>query len=187
MAKFIHHANDGNAKPFVQLNCAALPESLLEAEIFGYEKGAFTGARDEGKIGLFELAQGGTLFLDEIGEMPITIQAKLLKYLDDKEITRLGGLTPIKVNCMVITATNANLPKLIKQKEFRQDLFFRLSTFPIHISPLRDRQEDLFELTNYFINQFNKQYSPTGDFLPLATRHYKSILFLETLESLETL
>ena len=172
LAKFIHHANDGNAKPFVQLNCAALPESLLEAEIFGYEKGAFTGARDEGKIGLFELAQGGTLFLDEIGEMSITIQAKLLKYLDDKEITRLGGLTPIKVNCMVITATNANLPKLIKQKNFRQDLFFRLSTFPIHISPLRDRQEDLFELTNYFINQFNKQYSLNRRLSPIG---YKAL------------
>lgn len=172
LAKFIHHTNDGKAKTFVQLNCAALPENLLEAEIFGYEKGAFTGARDEGKIGLFELAQGGTLFLDEIGEMPITIQAKLLKYLDDKEITRLGGLTPIKVNCMVITATNANLPKLIKQKKFRQDLFFRLSTFPVHIPPLRERQEDLFELTNYFINQFNKQYSLNRRLSPVG---YKAL------------
>lgn len=172
LAKFIHNISKGSKKPFVQINCAALPENLLEAELFGYEKGAFTGAREEGKAGLFELAQDGTLFLDEIGEMSLAIQAKLLKYLDDKEIMHLGGLKPIQINCMVIAATNAPLKELIQQKKFRQDLFFRLNTFPIRIPSLTDRPEDLFALIDFFIHTYNKQY---GLNRRLSSKGYKAL------------
>ena len=161
LAKFIHEISKNPKSPFVQINCAALPESLLEAELFGYDKGAFTGAKDEGKAGLFELAEGGTLFLDEIGDLPITIQAKLLKYLDEKEILHLGGLIPIKINCMVIAATNVNLAGLIEQKKFREDLFFRLNTFPIKIPPLSERPEDIYPLTQHFVKFYNEQYGLT--------------------------
>lgn len=159
LAKFIHQVSKRNKQPFVQINCAALPENLLEAELFGYEKGAFTGASDKGKVGLFELAGEGTLFLDEIGELPVTVQAKLLKCLDEKEIMHLGGLAPISIKCTVIAATNAALPELVGKKQFRQDLFFRLNTFPVTIPPLRERPEDIFELTAFFIQKYNDMYS----------------------------
>ncbi|MCE5262975.1 MAG: sigma 54-interacting transcriptional regulator [Deltaproteobacteria bacterium] len=155
LAKFIHQ---NNKRPFVQINCAALPESLLEAELFGYEKGAFTGAGEHGKVGLFELAQGGTIFLDEIGELPLSSQAKLLKYLDDHEIVRIGGTKPKKIDCTVVAATNRDLEELIKSKKFRRDLFYRLNTFTIRIPALRERPEDIFELINYFLKKYNKQY-----------------------------
>ena len=128
LAKFIHQYSHRKKKPFIQINCAALPETLLEAELFGYEKGAFTGAREHGKIGLFELAHEGTLFLDEIGDLPFSVQAKLLKYLDDQEIMRLGGIKPKQVDCTIIAATNRNLEARSRQRKFRQDLFFRLNT-----------------------------------------------------------
>ncbi|WP_176761255.1 sigma 54-interacting transcriptional regulator [Desulforhopalus singaporensis] len=158
IAKFIHEISGGSNRPFVQINCAALPESLLEAELFGYEKGAFTGAKDEGKAGLFELAQGGTMFLDEIGEMPVTVQAKLLKCLDEKEIMHLGGVRPIRIECMVVAATNAVLHDLIEKKRFRRDLFFRLNTFPIKLPSLKERPEDILPLINHFLTRYNKQY-----------------------------
>ncbi|MCG8568276.1 MAG: sigma 54-interacting transcriptional regulator, partial [Desulfobacterales bacterium] len=129
MVKFIHAKTSTQARPFVQINCAALPETLLEAELFGYEKGAFTGASDQGKIGLFEMARGGTLFLDELGEMSLPVQAKLLKCLEEKEIMRLGGLTPVKIDCSVICATNPNLSRQVQQRKFRQGLCFRLNPF----------------------------------------------------------
>jgi PAS domain S-box-containing protein len=161
LAKFIHHSSKHKKEPFIQINCAALPENLLEAELFGYEKGAFTGAREEGKAGLFELAQGGTLFLDEIGDMSLTIQAKLLKYLDDNIIMRLGGVKPIKINCMIIAATNRNLKNLVENKRFREDFFYRLNTFTINVPPLRKRYDDIFEMTSYFLMKFNKEYGFT--------------------------
>jgi PAS domain S-box-containing protein len=133
LAKFIHQNSKRKKKPFIQINCAALPENLLEAELFGYEKGAFSGARQEGKAGLFELAQAGTLFLDEIGELPHHLQAKLLKYLDDHQILRLGGLCGKKIDCLIIAATNRDLKTRVRQKRFRQDLFYRLNTFTIQI------------------------------------------------------
>jgi PAS domain S-box-containing protein len=156
LAKFFHSRR--NKGPFVQVNCAALPESLIEAELFGYEKGAFTGAREKGKIGLFEMAKGGTLFLDEIGEMTLPMQAKLLKCLEEKEIMHIGGLKPIKIDCTVIAATNVKLTEQIEQKKFRQDLFFRLNTFTITIPPLRERAEDIPELTLFFLKKYNKTY-----------------------------
>jgi PAS domain S-box-containing protein/TyrR family helix-turn-helix protein len=158
LAKFIHKNGKREHKPFVQINCAALPENLLEAELFGYERGAFTGAREQGKIGLFELAHDGTLFLDEIGDLPFSVQAKLLKYLDDQEIMRLGSLKPRKINCTVIAATNHDLEELTRRNQFRQDLFYRLNTFTIRIPPLRERPEDVFELVNYFMRKYNRAY-----------------------------
>jgi PAS domain S-box-containing protein len=158
LAKFIHENGKRDTKPFIQINCAALPESLLEAELFGYEKGAFTGAREQGKIGLFELAHEGTLFLDEIGDLPLSVQAKLLKYLDDQEILPLGGIQRKKVDCCVIAATNRDLEQLTRQEHFRKDLFFRLNTFRIHIPPLRLRPDDVIRMTEYFLARFNKEY-----------------------------
>jgi PAS domain S-box-containing protein len=158
LSKFIHQNSKCRKMSFVQINCAALPEGLLEAELFGYEKGAFTGAHDNGKVGLFEIADGGTLFLDEIGDLPLTIQAKLLKYLDDHEIMRLGGVRSTKVDCTIVAATNRNLEKRIAEKKFRQDLFYRLNTFTIRIPSLRERPEDIFELVCHFLEKFNKQY-----------------------------
>ncbi len=157
LAKFFHSRR--NKGPFVQINCAALPESLIEAELFGYEKGAFTGAGEKGKIGLFEMARGGTLFLDEIGEMTLPMQAKLLKCIEDKEVLHIGGLTPIKIDCTVITATNVKLVDRIKHQKFRQDLYFRLNTFAITIPPLRDRLEDIPELVYFFLNKYNREYN----------------------------
>ncbi len=172
-AKFIHKNSNRREKPFIQINCAALPESLLEAELFGYEKGAFTGAREQGKVGLFELAHKGTLFLDEIGDLPLQLQAKLLKYLDDYEIMRLGGTKSQKIDCSIIAATNRNLVKLVDKRLFRQDLYYRLNAFTIKIPPLRVRPEDIFELVNHFLNKYNKIYG------------FKKQIFPETLELLQ--
>lgn len=158
LAKFIHNNSERKKKPFIQINCAALPESLLEAELFGYEKGAFTGARERGKVGLFELAQEGTLFLDEIGDLPFSVQAKLLKYLDDQEIMRLGATQSRKVDCVIIAATNSNLEELVKIRKFRQDLFYRLNTFTILIPPLRERRDDIYGLINYFLDKYSTEY-----------------------------
>jgi transcriptional regulator with PAS, ATPase and Fis domain len=158
LAKFIHNQSKRKGKPFIQINCAALPEGLLEAELFGYEKGAFTGAREHGKIGLFELSQDGTLFLDEIGDLPLMVQAKLLKYLDDNEIMRLGGVKPIKVDCTIIAATNRDLESLTKTRAFREDLFYRLNTFPLRIPPLRARREDILLLAQHYLSKYNQTY-----------------------------
>lgn len=166
LAKFIHNNSKRKNKPFIQINCAALPEGLLEAELFGYEKGAFTGAREKGKVGLFELAQEGTLFLDEIGDLPISVQAKLLKYLDDNEILRLGGVKPIKVDCTIIAATNRNLESLTRARAFRKDLFYRLNNFPLHIPPLRVRPEDTFRLVVHFLEKYSRTYGFTRRISP---------------------
>ncbi len=158
LAKFIHQNGKRKKAPLIQINCAAVPENLLEAELFGYEKGAFTGASEEGKAGLFELAQGGILFLDEIGDLSLTTQAKLLKYLDDNIITRLGGTKTIAIDCTVIAATNRDLGNLTKINKFREDLYYRLNSFTLKIPPLRERQNDIFELTTHFLEKYNKAY-----------------------------
>ena len=158
LAKFIHKNSNRNKKPFIQINCATLPENLLEAELFGYEKGAFTGARQEGKAGLFELAHEGTLFLDEIGDLPHSLQAKLLKYLDDHEVMRLGGLKSKKIDCTIIAATNRDLGGLVQHKRFRKDLFYRLNAFTIRIPPLRERPDDIFELVSFYMKKYGKEY-----------------------------
>jgi len=158
LAKLIHHNSERKAKPFIDINCAAIPETLLEAELFGYEKGAFTGAGEKGKPGLFELANEGTLFLDEIGEAPLSVQVKLLKYLDDKKIMRLGGTKPLNIKCNIISATNRDLSALIKRRKFRKDLYHRLNVISLRIPPLRERIEDALLMTALFLQEYNDQF-----------------------------
>ncbi|MDX9871552.1 MAG: sigma-54 dependent transcriptional regulator [Clostridia bacterium] len=156
LARYIH-ANSARAEyPFVKIHCGALPDTLVESELFGYEKGAFTGAIGR-KYGKIELAKGGTLFLDEIGEIPLQTQIKLLRILQDRDFERLGGTETLKTNARFIAATNKNLEEAILQKEFRTDLFYRLNIFPIHIPPLRERREDLPKLTEHFIQHFCRE------------------------------
>ncbi len=168
LAKFIHNNSQRKKKPFIQINCAALPENLLEAELFGYEKGAFSGADEQGKPGLFELAHEGTLFLDEIGELPFSVQAKLLKYLDDHEVQRLGGIKAKPIDCIIIAATNQDIEKFVRQKKFRKDLFYRLNILTIKIPPLRERPDDIFELANSFLRHYNRKYKQKKKLNPLA-------------------
>ena len=156
-ARAIHFLSNRSDKPFITVNCAAIPENLLEAELFGYEKGAFTGAYTS-KKGKFELANGGTIFLDEIGDMPVNLQVKLLRVLQEKEIERLGGNKPIKVDVRIIAATNRDLEQLIREGKFREDLYYRLNVIPIFIPPLRERKEDIPVLVQHFIEQFGKVY-----------------------------
>lgn len=158
MAKFIHQNSERRDRPFISVNCAALPESLFEAELFGYERGAFTGALKDGKAGLLEVAQDGTFFLDEIGETPLHLQAKLLKCLDDNEFTPVGGTRPKKIRCSIIAATNRNLEEQVKVKAFREDLYYRLNALALNIPPLRSRPEDVLELSEKFLSMYNKQY-----------------------------
>jgi len=158
LAEIIHSNSSRKEGPFIRVNCGAIPENLLESELFGYEAGAFTGASRTGKIGLFELAQGGVLFLDEIGELPLNLQVKLLRVLQDREIIRVGGVQPIKVNCRIIAGTNRNLLEMIDKGQFRLDLYYRLNVIPIFVPPLRERREDIPVLVNYFLNVFNQKY-----------------------------
>lgn len=168
LAKLIHKCSGRREKPFIQINCAAVPENLLEAELFGYEKGAFTGAQEEGKVGLLELAHEGTLFLDEIGELPLALQSKLLKYFDDKEVLRIGGVKSRKVDCTIIVATNRDLKSQVEKKLFRKDLFYRVNTFTITIPPLRERAEDVFDLVNFYLTNYNKRFSTDKKISPEA-------------------
>ena len=169
-AQYIYDNSNRKGKPFVRLNCGTLTATLVESELFGYEKGSFTGANKEGKIGLFEVANDGTIFLDEIGELPLEMQVKLLRVLQDHEIIRIGGHNPIKINVRVIAATNKNLEELIKSKKFREDLYYRLAIFPITIPPLRERVDDIFPLTKLFVEQFNKKYDFNKKFAPTAIK-----------------
>ncbi|SHI26711.1 PAS domain S-box-containing protein/TyrR family helix-turn-helix domain-containing protein [Desulfosporosinus lacus DSM 15449] len=158
IANYIHEQSSRKEAPFIAVNCAALPENLLESELFGYDSGAFTGAARAGKPGLFEAAQGGTLFLDEIGDTSQSFQATLLRVLETKEIKRIGAVKPIKIDVQIIAATNRDLEDMIKAGEFRSDLFYRLNIFRIKIPTLRDRREDIIPLSMYFMNLFNNQY-----------------------------
>ncbi|MCS7279409.1 MAG: sigma 54-interacting transcriptional regulator [Thermodesulfobacteriaceae bacterium] len=158
IAKAIHFLSPRKEKNFITINATAIPETLLEAELFGYEKGAFTGAYNS-KKGKFELANGGTIFLDEIGDLPLSLQPKLLKVLQDKEIERLGGEESVKVDVRFITATNKNLKEMIAQGKFREDLYYRINVFPIYLPPLRERKEDIPVLIDHFLNIFNRRYN----------------------------
>ena len=157
IAKTLHYQSVRQAEPFIAINCAAIPETLLESELFGYEKGAFTDARSQ-KRGLFELAHKGTLFLDEIVEIPLVLQAKLLRVLEDQTFRRLGGLQDIVVDIRLIAATNKNLREAVKERAFRQDLYFRLNVIQILIPALRDRPDDIPPLTNFFIGHYNRKF-----------------------------
>ncbi len=157
-ARAIHMESDRVDNPFVAINCAAIPDALLESELFGYIKGAFTGADPKGKIGKIEFANNGTLFLDEIGDMPIYLQSKLLRVLEQREIIRLGSNIPIPIDVKIIAATNKDLEELIKNNIFREDLYYRLNVIPFQIPPLRDRKEDIKVMTNHFANKYSKLF-----------------------------
>lgn len=158
VAKWIHYESSRADKPFVAINCAAVPSTLLESELFGYEKGAFTDAKTM-KKGLFELADGGTVFLDEIGDMELGMQAKLLRFLEDRTFRRVGGSKVISVDVRIISATNKDLLKAVEEKSFRNDLYYRLQVIPIFLPPLRERKEDIVILANHFIESFNKEFN----------------------------
>ncbi|MDF7680224.1 sigma 54-interacting transcriptional regulator [Enterobacteriaceae bacterium ESL0689] len=151
-ARAIHKLSDRRAKPFIAINCAAIPESLLESELFGYVKGAFTGASANGKTGLIQAANSGTLFLDEIGDMPLTLQAKLLRAIESREIQPVGASQPVPVDIRIISATNQNLEQYIAEGKFREDLYYRLNVIPLRLPPLRERQEDIELLIHYFLH-----------------------------------
>ncbi|MBC7075164.1 MAG: sigma 54-interacting transcriptional regulator [Syntrophomonadaceae bacterium] len=158
IADLLHSISNRKNKPFIKVNCAAIPHNLLESELFGYEPGAFTGASKSGKKGMFEIAHEGMLFLDEIGEMPLELQVKLLRVLQDNRITRIGGTQPIDVNVRVIAGTNRNLQDMVALEQFRKDLYYRLNVVPITVPPLRDRREDIPVLSKYFLDMFNRKY-----------------------------
>ncbi len=158
VANTIHRLGHRSEGPLIKINCSAIPESLLESELFGYEGGAFTGAKKQGKHGMFEMAKKGTLFLDEIGDISFSIQAKLLRALQDHEIMRVGGLKPIPVDARIIAATNKNLKEMVKAESFREDLYYRLNVVSIEIPPLRKRKEDIPLLVQHFVEKINGKY-----------------------------
>ncbi|KPK33826.1 MAG: Fis family transcriptional regulator [Nitrospira bacterium SG8_35_1] len=160
LARYVHKASRRCKKPLIAVNCAAIPDNLLESELFGYEKGAFTGAVEK-KIGKFEMAQGGTILLDEIGEMSSTLQAKLLRVLQEREIDRVGGKEPVPVDVRVIATTNRDLEKEMSEGRFREDLFYRLSVFPVELPPLRERTEDIKVLSEHFARKFSGDLKKT--------------------------
>ncbi|MEO8658420.1 MAG: sigma 54-interacting transcriptional regulator [Bryobacteraceae bacterium] len=157
VAKTLHYQSMRQAEPFIAINCAAIPETLLESELFGYEKGAFTDARSQ-KRGIFELADKGTLFLDEIGEIPLMLQAKLLRVLEEQSFRRLGGLKDIQLDLRVVAATNKNLREAVKEGAFRQDLYFRLNVIHITIPPLRERPADIAPMAKFFVDHYNRKF-----------------------------
>ncbi|MDQ0162145.1 sigma-54 interaction domain-containing protein [Aeribacillus alveayuensis] len=159
LARYIYHNSERRFKgKFVKVNCGAIPPELLESELFGYEGGAFTGASAKGKKGLFEMAEKGVLFLDEVGELPINLQVKLLRVIQEREIQRVGGTQTKKIDVRIIAATNRDLKEMVKRGQFREDLFYRLNVVPIHIPPLRDRKEDILPLVELFLQNVNKKY-----------------------------
>ena len=159
VAKYIHSNGPRRNEPFIPINCAAIPSSLMESEFFGYEKGAFTGASHKGKLGLFELSNKGTLFLDEVADLPGDMQTKLLRVIESREITRLGGTSALNIDIRLIAATNKDLRNMVRKGLFREDLFYRLNVLPFSIPPLRERVEDIEPLANYFLDELNKKYS----------------------------
>lgn len=176
LARSIHEKSKFKDKPFIHVNCGAIPETLLESELFGYEKGAFTGAKKEGKIGYFEMANGGSIFLDEIGDIPLNLQVKLLQVLQDKSFYRVGGTEKINVNIRIIAATNKNLEEEMAEGRFREDLYYRINVFPIWIPPLRERLEDIYPLVDMILPKIcneigSKNKRISGEALNLLTRY----------------
>ena len=173
IARALHQNSKRKDGPFIPINCGALPENLLESELFGHVKGAFTGAH-QNKKGLFEEADGGTLFLDEIGEMMLSTQVKLLRVLQDSEVRRVGGNTSVKVNVRVVAATNQKLQQRVKEGEFREDLYYRLQVIPIFLPPLRERQEEILPLVNHYLGIIaDKMGKPIKGLAPKAEKSLK--------------
>jgi PAS domain S-box-containing protein/TyrR family helix-turn-helix protein len=168
LAKLIHRNSDRAGGPFIRVDCPGIPEPLIESELFGYEKGAFTGAKNEGKPGLFELANRGTLFLDEISEISLGIQSKLLRFLEDRESLRVGGTRPRQVDARVVAATNQDIEEMVDRKQFRKDLYYRLNVVPIRILPLRERREDILPLILHFLEKFNAANHKSASLSPDA-------------------
>lgn len=166
IAEVIHNNSSRRDQPFIKVNCGAIPETLLESELFGYDYGAFTGAKKEGKPGYFQLAAGGTLFLDEIGDLPLNLQVKLLRVLQNKEFVRVGGTKPLQVDARIVTGTNRNLLELVEKKLFREDLYYRLNVVPINVPPLRDRIEDIPPLVAHFTKLYNRKHKLNRRFAP---------------------
>lgn len=173
VARYIHKNGARSAGLFVEVNCGAISEYIAESELFGYEKGAFTGALQTGKPGLFEVANGGTLFLDEVGELPLELQVKLLRALQTNTVMRVGGTTNVAVDVRIIAATNKDLLQMVHDRLFREDLYYRLSVVPIHIPPLRDRQDDIIPLINHFLAQINARYGMNKS---LSKKAYQTLL-----------
>lgn len=169
-ARYIHESSPRASKPFIAINMAAIPDNLIESELFGFEKGSFTDAT-EAKIGQFELAEGGTLFLDEIAEMPYPLQAKLLRVLQEREIRRLGSSKNTKIDVRIITATNANLHEKIQEGKFREDLYYRLNTIPIHIPPLRERREEILTIAESALERYCIQYGFEKKYFTASARN----------------
>jgi transcriptional regulator with PAS, ATPase and Fis domain len=170
IAQETHLISSRRNQPFVVVNCAAIPDTLLEAELFGYTKGSFTGAV-QSRIGRIHAAHGGTLFLDEIGDMPLTLQSKILRFLEQGEVQRLGGNDNLKVDVRVIAATNSDLKKRVEQQLFREDLYYRLAIFPIHLPPLRERLSDVEELALFFVARFRPEVTLTQEALDVLRQH----------------
>jgi len=170
IATAIHQISPRRQSPFVVVNCAAIPEALLESELFGYAKGAFTGAM-QSRIGRIHAAQGGTLFLDEIGDMPLALQSKILRFVEQGEVQRLGSNENMRVDVRVVAATNADLQTLVRQKQFREDLYYRLAIFPIKLAPLRDRDNDVRALADFFVNRFCPGVTLTEEAAEALNRH----------------
>ncbi len=168
IARAIHTASSRSGRPFVKLNCAAIPTGLLESELFGHEKGAFTGAIAQ-RIGRFELADGGTIFLDEVGDIPLELQTKLLRVLQEREFERLGSTRTLRTDARLIAATNRELHNMVEQRKFREDLFYRLNVFPIYVPALRERSEDIPLLVNHFAQRFARRMNRTIETIPAET------------------
>ncbi|EJS69362.1 transcriptional regulator [Bacillus cereus] len=164
VAKRIHELSERNSQPFVHLNCAAIPDTLLESELFGYHKGAFTGANSKGKTGLVKTAEKGTLFLDEISELPLHLQPKLLQLLQDKTYMPIGGSQLVKADIRIIAATNRKIEEMVKEGKFRADLYYRLHVLPVNIPPLRERREDIFPLIHFYLQKYNQIFNQTRTF-----------------------
>lgn len=177
IAQYIHSVSPRRDRPLVVVNCASLPENLLEAELFGYEKGAFTGAAPGGKKGLFEEAAGSTLFLDEINSLPLNLQGKVLRAIETKVIQRIGSTRSTAVDFRLLAATNEDLALLVNQKQFRTDLYYRLNVIPIRIPPLRERQDDIVPLANYFLTHFCQKYSKAKIFTPRTLKVFRTYLW----------
>jgi PAS domain S-box-containing protein len=166
IAKVIHKHSERGKGPFIMVDCAGIPDSLIESELFGYERGAFTGAKVEGKPGFFEIANGGTLFLDEIAELPLSSQSKVMRFLEDHEIIRVGGTATREIDVRIIAATNKNIEEMVSSKRFRKDLYYRINVIPLYIPPLRERRDDIPPLMVHFLEKFNKSHQKKKVFSP---------------------
>lgn len=184
-ASMIHQNGKRKNNPLISINCGAIPENLLESELFGYEAGAFSGANNIGKEGLIQLSDGGTLFLDEIAELPLHMQVKLLKVIQEKKITHVGGTKEISIDFRLITATNRDLKKMVREGKFREDLFYRLNVLTLHIPPLRDRKSDIFTLVDYFCKKFNEKYNVSRSFSSKAIEYLENYSWPGNIRELE--